>query len=462
MTRTARLRRRTGPAAVVALVVLLRATALTVACLALWAAVPAVVGWIPTTVVTGSMSPRIQVGDVVVSMPVDGDDARTGQVVLVDHPVHADTLLLHRVHEVTDDGLRLKGDANPRPDGRIVRTASVHGVGVLRVPLVGLPTVWVHEHRWGAVGLGVLAATGLVAGIALTRRLVGPESDPAARTGHLTSRRPRSLRRAAAMVGIVVTGALVVSSVSTLAGATVVWAGSTSSDGNRLGTDRFDCMAHPLGEPWFHAGFGEASGSELRNDGIGAMTAFLGGGAVRVDGSCVANPYGSFNGTNALVTTWEDPGSHPAPDTFTIETWFRTTSAQGKLVGYGEGQTRPSRSYDRHLYIGGDGHLRFGVFNGVQRIISSPQPVTDGRWHHVAATIAAGEGMRMYLDGDLVGTDPNDRGQVLDGWWRIGYDTVNGWGGASGPYFRGDLDDVAIHLRSITAAEVTAHAAAGR
>ena len=40
-------------------------------------------GWVPTTVASGSMEPRIRTGDVVVSMPIDGADAAAGQVVLV-------------------------------------------------------------------------------------------------------------------------------------------------------------------------------------------------------------------------------------------------------------------------------------------------------------------------------------------------------------------------------------------
>ena len=49
----------------------------TVVGLLLWAAVPAVIGWTPTTVMTGSMEPRIHPGDiVVVDVEGEGDDAK--------------------------------------------------------------------------------------------------------------------------------------------------------------------------------------------------------------------------------------------------------------------------------------------------------------------------------------------------------------------------------------------------
>ncbi|MFJ3320071.1 MULTISPECIES: S24/S26 family peptidase [unclassified Curtobacterium] len=159
--------------------------------LALWAAAPAVIGWQPTTVMTGSMEPRLTPGDVVVSRPVSAGDVRMGKVLLVDDPDQPGHL---RMHRYVEDGPRgtivTKGDANPRQDSTPVEPSAVHGVAFLRVPFVGAPIVWLRAGEWGKVGM---LALGLVAVLALCtvdgslRRLVGPagrsSDDDAARDG---------------------------------------------------------------------------------------------------------------------------------------------------------------------------------------------------------------------------------------------------------------------------------------
>ncbi|MFJ4036497.1 S24/S26 family peptidase [Microbacterium sp. NPDC090007] len=119
--------------------------ALTLALLC-WAAAPAVLGWSPTTVMTASMTPSIDVGDVVVARPVPHEDLVPGRVVLADDPDRPDRLRLHRVAELRPDGaLITKGDANPRADSSALRPDAVRGVGVLCVPWVGLPIVWLRS-----------------------------------------------------------------------------------------------------------------------------------------------------------------------------------------------------------------------------------------------------------------------------------------------------------------------------
>ena len=136
--------------------------------LALWGALPTAIAWQPTTVMTGSMEPRIQPGDVVVAKPVAADDLSLGQVLLFDDPDHADHLRLHRYEAAGDSGtLVTKGDANPEADSTAVARSSVLGVGYLRVPFVGLPVVWAAEHRTAplvvlAAGIVVLAGTAVV------------------------------------------------------------------------------------------------------------------------------------------------------------------------------------------------------------------------------------------------------------------------------------------------------------
>ena len=132
--------------------------------LALWAAAPAAIGWQPTTVMTGSMEPRLSPGDVVVSRPIDAADVRPGRILLADDPDQPGHL---RMHRYVDDGphgsLVTKGDANPQQDSTPLRPDAVHGVAFLRVPFVGAPVRWIRTGGWShvgalAVGLSVLLA----------------------------------------------------------------------------------------------------------------------------------------------------------------------------------------------------------------------------------------------------------------------------------------------------------------
>jgi len=131
--------------------------------LALWAAAPAVIGWLPTTVMTGSMAPRIVPGDVVVSRPVAPDELRVGQVLLADDPDQAGHLRMHRFVDTGRGGsVVTKGDANPERDSTAITRSDVHGVAFLRIPFVGTPLVWMRDGAWSKVALLVLAVAAVL------------------------------------------------------------------------------------------------------------------------------------------------------------------------------------------------------------------------------------------------------------------------------------------------------------
>ncbi|MBD8661441.1 hypothetical protein IFT72_14730 [Frigoribacterium sp. CFBP 8754] len=161
--------------------------------LAFWAAAPAVLGWHPTTVVTGSMEPRIRVGDVVVSRPVPMDLVQTGHVLLADDPDQPGHLRLHRYAEALAGGLMVtKGDANAAADSTPIGASAVHGVGFLRVPSIGMPVVWAREGRWvplAMVALGVLVLLALTTVDREQRRICAQvEAEAAAAAGAGESR----------------------------------------------------------------------------------------------------------------------------------------------------------------------------------------------------------------------------------------------------------------------------------
>ncbi|SEI02395.1 MULTISPECIES: PKD domain-containing protein [unclassified Leifsonia] len=142
------------------------------------------------------------------------------------------------------------------------------------------------------------------------------------------------------------------------------------------------------------------------------------------------------------------------PTVYTEEIWFKTSTTQGgKLIGFGDQQTGLSNSYDRHIYMQNDGRLVFGVWTGQTNTITSPTALNNNQWHQVVG-VQGPDGMSLYVDGQLVGTNPQTAAQAYNGYWRIGGD--NTWGSTSA-YFNGTLDEAAIYPSELTAQQVANH-----
>jgi signal peptidase I len=433
-----------------------------------WATVPSVLGWIPTTVLSDSMAPLIRTGDVVVSQPVETTSLRPGQILLADDPDHLGRLRLHRFIEVTEDGhLITKGDANVTPDSTTIPASSVRGVGFVRVPFVGLPIVWLHEHRLTLVAAGgagiLLLMWASNADRTLRRRhaLDSPLRDqkaelPASRLG---LRAPASARSVIPVsLSLVLAGCLV------LAGGTgAAFSSSASNPPSSLATSTYPCLTRtPAYTPYLYLSYNEASGTSALDSSGNGRTGTLTSGATRTGGSCVTNasPVLTLNGSTGQVTT---SGLVTAPNVFTVATWLRTTTTTGgKLIGFGNAQSGPSSAYDRQIYMNNAGKLVFGIYNSGYFTITSSASYNDGKLHHVAATLSS-SGMALYVDGARVGTNfSTTRAEPQTGYWRIGYDNTSGWPTApSSNFFRGDLDDTAVYLSALTATQIAAEYAKG-
>ena len=141
------------------------------------------------------------------------------------------------------------------------------------------------------------------------------------------------------------------------------------------------------------------------------------------------------------------------PTTFSLETWFKTTTTSGgKIIGFGNAATGTSSSFDRHVYMSGDGRVKFGVWPGSAQVVESGPGYNDGRWHLAVAQMSD-SGMQLYLDGALIATNPNSSAQAYDGYWRVGGDS--GWEGDT--YWSGSIDEVAVYPTLLSADQVHAH-----
>lgn len=204
---------------------------------------------------------------------------------------------------------------------------------------------------------------------------------------------------------------------------------------------------------------GEPSGPVVY-DWAGFNDATAGAGVTRGRDGAVGDTddAAGFSGTptGVVAATAAEQGR----DTFALEAWFRTTStAGGKIVGFGDLRSGNSGNYDRHVYLDTSGRVNFGVYPGARRVVTSPESYNDGEWHHVVANLGP-TGMSLYVDDQRVGqrTDTT-RGQAYRGYWRVGGDST--WSG--GRYLQGTIDDVAVYAAPLTPAQVDAHyAAAGR
>jgi hypothetical protein len=189
----------------------------------------------------------------------------------------------------------------------------------------------------------------------------------------------------------------------------------------------------------------------------------------------------AVDGQSGIVTSANSVAS-PGPQVFSIETWFNTaTNTGGKIVGFGDTQiggssannnaSPGSSNYDRHIYMMNDGQLVFGVWTGQTETIETPSVYNDGQWHYVVATLGP-SGMALYVDGQLIGTNPTTTAQAYTGYWRVGGDNLTGWNldpwgsnsqGSTQPhsyYLNGTIADVAVYPVALSASQVAAHYAA--
>jgi hypothetical protein len=191
----------------------------------------------------------------------------------------------------------------------------------------------------------------------------------------------------------------------------------------------FDGVWHLNGNVLDAAGTNEGS-----NSGSTGTTGVIGGAR-------------SFDGVNDQVytsTLFNDPQQ------FTVEAWFRTTSASGaKILGFENDQTgTASGNWDRMLYIGTDGRVYFGAYDEAldsEDAASSAATYTDGDWHYaVGVRNNTTDTLSLYVDGVQVGTKDNASAENFSGYWRMGGYKTAFWPSGSDGYFNGGIDEARV------------------
>jgi len=470
-----------------------------IASLVIWAMVPVLFGLTTTTVASGSMEPRINIGDVVSAMPVDSSSLREKQVILFEDPAVPGRLRLHRILSISDKGIQTKGDNNPSPDSMLVSPDAVVGVGFIRVPSIGVPINWGHEGK--ILELALFLATLVLAAVVSNldrdlrrrdregRRLEALELEaetelvpdlngdaPRAAQPNLFKRSLSQLASSRALsrfsrrsrlrsIGLIVLVTLILTGTAAyILGGAFSNAAFSSSTASAASLQAAASFGRPWDQATFHWAYSESSPSTTATDDAGSTleNGTLAGGVTRATAD--GNPYVTFDGTSGKIYSAQIPGA--APTNFALETWFSTTTTRGgKLMGYGNSQTGSSSSYDRHIYMTNSGQLVFGVYNGGYQTLISPKSYNDGKFHMVTATLSSTAGSVLYVDGVAVAssTTMTKAEAVSNGYWRVGYDNISGWPSApTSNYYAGSLDDTSLYPTGLTATQVADHFAYGR
>ncbi|WAX56041.1 signal peptidase I [Jatrophihabitans cynanchi] len=121
---------------------------------------------------TGSMSRELVPGDLVIDRPAKGQ-LKPGEIITFQHsPTDEGGLVTHRVVEVTQFGIRTKGDANDSADVWTIKPGWVHGSVEYRIPYGGYVSYFLQQPT----GIGASLAA-LFALIFLWRMFFPPEEE---------------------------------------------------------------------------------------------------------------------------------------------------------------------------------------------------------------------------------------------------------------------------------------------
>jgi len=166
------------------------------------------------------------------------------------------------------------------------------------------------------------------------------------------------------------------------------------------------------------------------------------------------NQAAHFNGSSAQCSVQADTGMLLTND-LTLSAWVRTTNSsryESLLSTYDASanennyllRTTPSGTLS--LLIGG------GNMAGGYRIEAlDARKINDGQWHHVAAVMQIGTGVTFYVDG-VAGSLVQENILAKLHLFVLQFG-ITSWT-PYGNYLTGDLDQVRIYSRALTAAEV--------
>ena len=435
-----------------------RASLAMVLSLVFWSLLPLLAGWTPRVILSGSMEPRVHVGDIIVTREVPAANLAKGQVITVTDPDHPEKTRTHRVLRREADGqLVLKGDANQTADSTPVSVDDVLGVGVVRVPFVGRPAYWMAERNWLPLGATTLFLGWCLLTVLPSSRRSEDTPDDMDRPGPPSSG-PRHARprRIAATVAV--------AAISVGAAAGPADAAFKRSIANPVSTFSsvstfFPYKSEVLGDsPFLYWKLDETSGTAITDSSGGTPrpgTLLSGGHSLGVASPLAEKPSRAIDFSMAAISA---NSSSTMSSSFSVEAWVKTSSGNGgRILGFGNGSGQnASSTVDRQLYVGTNGRVYFGI-GTAKTVVASSGSVNNNQWHHVVGTYTIGNnGMKLYVDGVLQG-QTRATTALNSGFWRAGAEGMSGWTSNPGQFLDGALDELAVYSDVLTPTEVQAH-----
>ena len=148
--------------------------------LAVFAFGPILFGQHSYKVLSGSMSPQIETGDLVVARSISPVSARVGQIVTFVDPEDSSRLINHRIVQIRPEMRQIsfvtRGDANTTTEHWSVARSGTIGLVEYRIPKLGYGLFWI-SGRAGRLGLMVVPALLLV--LLLVRSIRRTQPEPA-------------------------------------------------------------------------------------------------------------------------------------------------------------------------------------------------------------------------------------------------------------------------------------------
>lgn len=161
-----------------------------------------------------------------------------------------------------------------------------------------------------------------------------------------------------------------------------------------------------------------------------------------------------FDGTDDIVTIPHNASQNNL--NFSVDFWIKTTDGLGGVIN----KFTPDGNNGWRINLDG-GRIEFyhyaSATNYITRLLSPETSVNDGDWHHVAVTLDSGSA-RCYIDGVLArstGWNGTATATTTTADIQIGYAAADTPSGDTGGYFDGELDELRIWTKTLTAYEVS-------
>ena len=108
--------------------------------------IPAIFGYKPLVVISGSMEPKLKVGSILYYHKEDINNFEKGDILVYTTKSY---IISHRIVEISEDGFITKGDANKTIDSNEVFKEQVLGKGVnWCIPLLGYYSDYIYHHKY--------------------------------------------------------------------------------------------------------------------------------------------------------------------------------------------------------------------------------------------------------------------------------------------------------------------------